>query len=347
MPLKLILVLQLSRINLVREDFNRSVAAHQRRAVREGLDELYTGVSKISVDSSFDESCPSNDSSVDDAPPLAPTAPPRVITSPNYSMPPNLSVPASPGSPVSCHPAPPAASVYYSPQSIPSQNEISPTGVANFDFDHVPLQYDHCMAIPPTPAILLRINNYQKTKIVCQVQFKHNFRYCMVTVPSKLIRNLKLGDFVITEGEKNQEDLGVITNAYSVEDFHLMRSYVGLSQDAEENVVGNILRLATMAERAKLPKKMLREESILHLCQELAREKYHLLANIYGVEYQFDGLKLSVYYTSDARVDYREFAQDLFNRFRTKIWMRKTNQCSVFIPKPFATMALQTGNNPF
>jgi len=150
---------------------------------------------------------------------------------------------------------------------------------------------------------------------------------------------------VITEGEKNQEDLGVITNAYSLEDFHLMRSYVGLSQDAEENVVGNILRLATMADRIKLPKKLVREEHILQLCRELAREKYFLSMNIYGVEYQFDGLKLNVYYTSDARVDYREFAQDLFARFRTKIWMRKTNQCTVFIPKPFATRALQTGNN--
>lgn len=299
----------------VKDDFQRSVAAYQRQAVKNGLDEL--------LGNKTESRCESSDSSVDDAPYL-------VKTDSNYFSPPP--------------PVAPLLIVPFSPKSaamMPScspYEQVSPHGVAReLDAD----------IIPPTPAIFMRINNYSKLKIVCQVQFKHNFRYCMVTVPSKLIRTLKLGDFVITEGEKNQEDLGVITNAYSVEDFHLMRSYVGLSQDAEENTVGNILRLATMADRMKLPKKMNREEMILQLCRDLAVNEYHLSMNIYGVEYQFDGLKLSVYYTSDARVDYREFAQDLFSRFRTKIWMRKTNQCSVFIPKPFATRALQTGDNAF
>ncbi len=62
-----------------------------------------------------------------------------------------------------------------------------------------------------------------------------------------------------------------------------------------------------------------------------------------GVEYQFDRMKLTVYYTSDVRIDFREMVKALFAVLKTRVWMKKTNQSRPFVPRRFATMQLATG----
>jgi cell fate regulator YaaT (PSP1 superfamily) len=67
---------------------------------------------------------------------------------------------------------------------------------------------------------------------------------------------------------------------------------------------------------------------------------------VYGVEYQFDGNIIFIYYTADTRIDYRSFVYDLVKECKnTRVKMKKTNQCRKFIPKVWATQALITGNN--
>ncbi len=83
---------------------------------------------------------------------------------------------------------------------------------------------------------------------------------------------------------------------------------------------------------------------LLKACLHLVTNVYRLKMKVTGVDYQFDGTKLTLYYTSDVRVDYRELVRDLFAKFHTRIWMKKTNQCKTFVPHQFATQALTTGN---
>lgn len=55
----------------------------------------------------------------------------------------------------------------------------------------------------------------------------------------------------------------------------------------------------------------------------MATNTYRLPLTITDADYQFDGHKLTVFYSSDARVDFRDYVRDLFSLFKTRIWMKK------------------------
>ena len=142
------------------------------------------------------------------------------------------------------------------------------------------------------------------------------------------------------------EDLGVVTALYTSEHFAKMRALVGPSEDADENKVGKVLRIATFEERSLLPLKAEKEIPLLSACQYFA-EQMKLELAILGAEYQFDGKVLFVYYTSLERVDYREFVHQIIRlccNKKTRVQMKKkTSSSLVFEPKAFATTALAMG----
>lgn len=160
--------------------------------------------------------------------------------------------------------------------------------------------------------------------------------------------NITIGEFLIVKSHINPilQDLGVVTCMYTVEEFMNLKQFLGRSQDAEENFVGTVLRVATMDERAMLPYKHSREPPTLAIAKKIVK-KYSLSMHVYGVEYQFDGKILYVYYTADNRVDYRGFVFDMVRECNnTRVKMKKTNQCRKFVPQPKAALALATGNLP-
>jgi hypothetical protein len=58
---------------------------------------------------------------------------------------------------------------------------------------------------------------------------------------------------------------------------------------------------------------------------------------VHDVEYQFDRHKLTVYYSSDSRVDFREFVRDLFSAYKARIWMKK-------VVAPMGTKSVRNDN---
>ena len=160
-------------------------------------------------------------------------------------------------------------------------------------------------------------------------------------------QKISLGEFLVVEShvDPNQCDLGVLTKLYTVEGFYAWKRLRGRSHDHEENMVGRVLRVASLSERELLPIKLARETTILVTCQQLTL-LHHINMKVYGVEYQFDGNILFVYYIADSRVDYRSFVYDLIKDCKnTRVKMKKTNQCRKFIPKDWAANALTTGNS--
>jgi cell fate regulator YaaT (PSP1 superfamily) len=81
-----------------------------------------------------------------------------------------------------------------------------------------------------------------------------------------------------------------------------------------------ILRLATPQEIAGIADKQGRERVALQLCQAKVRE-LALEMEITGAEYQFDGKKLTFYYSAAKFVDFRDLVRVLFRTFGTRIWM--------------------------
>ena len=59
---------------------------------------------------------------------------------------------------------------------------------------------------------------------------------------------------------------------------------------------------------------------MIHLCKEKA-ETHGLEIFILDVEFQYDRKKLTIYYYSDARVDFRGFVKELYSLFYARIWM--------------------------
>jgi cell fate regulator YaaT (PSP1 superfamily) len=64
------------------------------------------------------------------------------------------------------------------------------------------------------------------------------------------------------------------------------------------------------------------EAEAMQFCKELI-EKKKLPMNLIAVEVTFDGNKMTFFYTSTTRVDFRELVKDLVNKFHTHVEMRQ------------------------
>jgi cell fate regulator YaaT (PSP1 superfamily) len=64
-------------------------------------------------------------------------------------------------------------------------------------------------------------------------------------------------------------------------------------------------------------------------CTEVARHKvqeHRLPMSIVDSEYQFDRKKLTFYYDSNERIDFRDLVRELYKLYRARIWMSKLRQ---------------------
>ena len=155
-----------------------------------------------------------------------------------------------------------------------------------------------------------------------------------------------MGEFVIVRSlvDKSQEDLGVVTQIYTSSEFDALIARLGPSEDADENKIGRVLRVALPEERQLLPVKFEREAPLVRVCQAFV-QRNHIAMTVYGVEFQFDGQILYVYYVSKDRVDFRPLVKFLIKTYckGIRVQMRKTTQRRHFTPCQFATEALITG----
>ncbi|RAQ97261.1 PSP1 domain-containing protein [Thermogemmatispora tikiterensis] len=83
-----------------------------------------------------------------------------------------------------------------------------------------------------------------------------------------------------------------------------------------------VLRLATEEElRMMLSYKSKEKEALVRCAQRIAQHK--LPMKLVEAEYTFDGSRLTFYFTSDERVDFRALVRDLAATFRTRIELRQ------------------------
>ncbi len=119
--------------------------------------------------------------------------------------------------------------------------------------------------------------------------------------------SLKKGELVIVEAEKGI-DLGRVNHFFDEVD----------TQDEMKK----ILRKATMEEMMQYRQKQINEEKALESCRGKVK-KHRLNMQLVDCEYQFDGNKITFYFTSDQRVDFRELVKDLAAQYRTRIELRQ------------------------
>jgi cell fate regulator YaaT (PSP1 superfamily) len=106
------------------------------------------------------------------------------------------------------------------------------------------------------------------------------------------------------------------------EDMGLIVSLAQASPGDIEADMKEILRHATDKDIELLGEIRGKEQEALRICQEKVME-HELPMKLVDVEYQFDGNKVTFYFTSEGRIDFRDLVKDLAGIFRTRIDLRQ------------------------
>lgn len=122
--------------------------------------------------------------------------------------------------------------------------------------------------------------------------------------------DLKPGDYVMADNQGTL-DLGkVIGVPMELDDILLGDDIVSVTRPATDKEI----------ERGKLKK--VKEKEAYELCLELIG-KHELDMNLIDAVFTFDGKKVTFFFTSDNRVDFRELVKDLVSSFRARIELRQ------------------------
>jgi len=121
---------------------------------------------------------------------------------------------------------------------------------------------------------------------------------------------LRRGDHVLVEAERGQ-DLGrvIVPDGADLR----RRRRQPLRQVVRQALPEEIARLATLVQQ---------DREALEVCQSRARH-FNLEMRVIDAETQFDGNRITFYFTAEQRVDFRELVRDLASIFRTRIELRQ------------------------
>jgi cell fate regulator YaaT (PSP1 superfamily) len=122
--------------------------------------------------------------------------------------------------------------------------------------------------------------------------------------------DIKKGDCVLVEADRGQ-DLGHVS---------LAGALVRLKRGKGET--RSVIRRADPSDIEMFEKNKLREREASSMCRAKIAE-HHLDMKLVDVEMQFDGSKITFYFTSTQRVDFRELVKTLASQYRTRIELRQ------------------------
>ncbi len=125
--------------------------------------------------------------------------------------------------------------------------------------------------------------------------------------------DLHMNEYVVVEAEKGA-DMGRVSHFYidadklDIKRFKIFK----IIRNAEDKDIKKMQRVRKKEEEAKLKFK-----------ETLKKQPFEM--RLVETEYQFDGNKLTFYFTAKKRVDFRNFVKDLAKIFRTRIELRQIN----------------------
>jgi len=144
--------------------------------------------------------------------------------------------------------------------------------------------------------------------IVCGVKFRGRGKVYYFSPGS--IENLQENDYVVVQTVRGNE-LGRVVAP------HL--------QVGDDEIVGElkpVLRQATTADLLDWWHYRRKEAEAVAICREQV-DKFHLPMKMVSAEYNYDGARLTFFFTSEQRVDFRELVRELARVFKTRIELRR------------------------
>lgn len=121
---------------------------------------------------------------------------------------------------------------------------------------------------------------------------------------------LKVGDHVLVETEHGL-GYGIVTTPP-----------LEVEPEACRQALKKIYRPATEDDEKQLAANALTEQTAYEFCRE-SIETLGLEMNLFAVESNFEGSKLTFFFTAEGRVDFRKLVKTLVKQFRSKIEMRQ------------------------
>lgn len=140
-----------------------------------------------------------------------------------------------------------------------------------------------------------------------EIAFKCNRR---AIYANDLSLPLKIGDRVVVAAERG-EHLGEVHQ--KVDPKHV---------DLKKKPPLQIVRRASGEEVQRLAELRKMEAEAHNVCLQKITER-DLIMKLVDVEYQFDGNKITFYFTAEKRVDFRELVKDLAAQYKTRIELRQ------------------------
>jgi len=148
---------------------------------------------------------------------------------------------------------------------------------------------------------------------VIEVSFKGNRRtYYAAEMP------IDLSQYVIVEADRG-EDLGRVTAAGAVAERKCSGCATGCAAPVP---VQRVLRPALSEEVQRAVTLRADEPRVRRITREKVLQ-YGLKMKVSDAEWQFDRNKLTIYFTAEKRVDFRELVRDLARTFRTRIELKQ------------------------
>lgn len=130
--------------------------------------------------------------------------------------------------------------------------------------------------------------------------------------------DIQLSEYVIVEADRG-EDLGRVTASGAVAE----RKCSGCSTGCAAPVPSlRILRKAEAAEVDKAVALRIDEPRVRRVTRDKVLQ-YGLKMKVSEAEWQYDKNKLTIYFTAERRVDFRELVRDLARTFRTRIELKQ------------------------
>ncbi len=134
-------------------------------------------------------------------------------------------------------------------------------------------------------------------------------------IPETYDRQVKVGDYIV-ETDGTATDVAVVKETGKM--VNLKRNKMGLANEH----LPVLRRVFTHKDQERYRQNLRDEENAAPIFRELVK-KHNLEMKLVNIHYQFDRKKLYFFYTADGRIDFRELAKDLANRFKTRIELRQ------------------------
>ncbi len=149
---------------------------------------------------------------------------------------------------------------------------------------------------------------------IVEVQFKGNRKDYFATNGEAI----RLNEYVLVEADRG-EDLGKVTATGAIAERKCTGCTTGCAAPVPER---RVVRTAGNEEVSQLKSLREDEDRVRRVTREKVK-KFGLKMKVTEAEWQFDKNKLTIYFTAERRVDFRELVRDLARTFRTRIELKQ------------------------